>query len=83
MPLGTEVGLSPGHIVLDEDPAPLPTERGCSPPLFGSCMLPNGHPSQQLLSSCCLLLVHFVKTTTATILTAVYMFHQHEVLLTI
>jgi len=22
MPLGTEVGLGPGHIVLDEDPAP-------------------------------------------------------------
>jgi len=22
MPLGTEVGLSPGHIVLDGDPAP-------------------------------------------------------------
>jgi len=26
MPLGTEVGLGPGDIVLDEDPAP--TERG-------------------------------------------------------
>jgi len=24
MPLGTEVGLGPGHIVLDEDPAPFP-----------------------------------------------------------
>ena len=27
MRLGTEVGLGPGHIVLDGDPAP-PTERG-------------------------------------------------------
>jgi len=26
MPLGTEIGLGPGHIVLDGDPAPL-TER--------------------------------------------------------
>jgi len=35
IPLGTEVGLGPGDIVLDGDPAP-PTERGTvSPPLFG------------------------------------------------
>ena len=27
MPLGTEVGLDPDHIVLDEDPAP-PLKRG-------------------------------------------------------
>jgi len=27
MPLGTEVGLGPGHIVLDGDPAPL-SEKG-------------------------------------------------------
>jgi len=27
MSLGTEVGLRPGHIVLDGDPAP-PTEKG-------------------------------------------------------
>jgi len=27
MPLGTEVGLGPGHIVLDGDPAPHPTKR--------------------------------------------------------
>ena len=44
MPLGTEVDLSPGHVVLDGDPA-LPRERGTSapPPLFGPCLLwPNG-----------------------------------------
>jgi len=31
MPLGTKVGLGPGHIVLDEDPAPQ-TERGTAAP---------------------------------------------------
>jgi len=30
MKLGVEVGLSPGHIVLDGDPAPLPN-RGTAP----------------------------------------------------
>jgi len=52
LPLVKEVGLGPGHIVLDGDPVgtqplqqPLPT--------FGPCLLcPNGRPSQQLLSSC-------------------------------
>jgi len=45
MPLGTEVGLSPGDIVLDGNQHP--------PPFFGPCLLwPNGRPSQQLLSSC-------------------------------
>jgi len=47
MPLGTvgtEVGLGPGDIVLDRNPASLPTERGiAAPPLFGICLLwPNG-----------------------------------------
>jgi len=53
MPLGTEVGLAPGDIVLDGDPAH-PTERGTTPPpLSGPCLLwANGRPSQQLLSSC-------------------------------
>jgi len=31
MQLGMDVGLGPGHIVLDADPA-LPTERGKAPP---------------------------------------------------
>jgi len=35
MLLGTEVGLGPGHIVLDGDPA-LPTERGTAAPTFGT-----------------------------------------------
>ena len=33
MPLGMEVGLGPGHIVLDVDPAPLP-QKGQSVPQF-------------------------------------------------
>jgi len=30
MPLGTEVGLGPGHVVLDGEPAP-PPQRGTAP----------------------------------------------------
>jgi len=48
MPLGKVVDLGPGHIVLDGDPAPT-----AALPNFGPCPLwPNGHSSQQLLSSC-------------------------------
>ena len=44
MPLGTEVGLGPGDIVLDGDPDPLPQKKGRSPSRnFGPCLLwPNG-----------------------------------------
>jgi len=31
---GTQVGLGLGHIALDGDPAPLPQEKGHSPPNF-------------------------------------------------
>jgi len=31
MPLGIEVGLGPGHVVLDGDPAPSPPKSGISP----------------------------------------------------
>jgi len=44
MPLGTEVGLGPGHIVLDRDPAPSP-KKGAQQPhsTFCPCLLwPNG-----------------------------------------
>jgi len=43
--IGTEVGLDPGHVVLDGDPVPL--KRGAQqPPIFGPCLLwPNGRPS--------------------------------------
>jgi len=36
MPLDTNVGLGPGHIVLDGDPAP---PKGAQPPIFGPCLL--------------------------------------------
>jgi len=34
MPLGMEVGLGRGHIVLDGDPAPLSPKRGTASPTF-------------------------------------------------
>jgi len=50
-PLGTEVDLGPGHIVLDGDPAP--RERGTADPLFSAHVYcGHGRPSQLLLSSC-------------------------------
>jgi len=49
MPLDTKVGLGPGHIVLDGDPAP---QRGTYP-IFSPCLLwPNDRQSQLLLGSC-------------------------------
>jgi len=51
MPLGKEVGLSPGHTVLDGDPGdPAPT--AASPHFRPRLLWPNGRTSQQLLSSC-------------------------------
>ena len=42
MPLGMEVGISPGDFVLDGDPA-LSPKNGAEPPIFGPCLLwPNG-----------------------------------------
>jgi len=42
MRLDTEVGLGPGDIVLDGDPAP-PRKGAQRLPLFGPCLLwPNG-----------------------------------------
>ena len=42
MKLGMQVGLSPGHIVLDGTHLPLP-QRGTAPPIFGPYLLrPNG-----------------------------------------
>ena len=44
MPVGTEGGLGPGHIVLDGDPAP--PFKGAQP-VFGPCLLwPNGWTEQ-------------------------------------
>ena len=36
MPLGIQVGLSPGDFVLDGDPAPLPQKRTEPPPQFSA-----------------------------------------------
>jgi len=48
MKLGVQVGLSPGHIVLDGDPAP-PPPKGHSPPIFGPYPLrPNGCMDQDV-----------------------------------
>jgi len=46
MPLGMEVGLSPGDFVLDGYPALIPI-KGRSPTIFGPCLLwPNGWMDQ-------------------------------------
>jgi len=43
MKLGMQVGLGPGHIVLDGDPAPPPPKGYSSHPIFGPYLLwPNG-----------------------------------------
>ena len=44
----TEVGLGPGHIVLDGDPATLSQKKEArQPPMFGPCLLwPNGWMDQ-------------------------------------
>jgi len=45
MKLGKEVGLGPGHIVLDEHPAPLP--KGAQPQFFDPCLFwPNDRMDQ-------------------------------------
>jgi len=54
MPLGTEVDLGLGHIVLDGEPASPSPRKGHSSPLSFSLRLlwPNGRPCQLRLSSC-------------------------------
>jgi len=50
MKLGTQLGLGPGHIVLDGDPAPLP-QTG-TPPIFSPYLLrPNGCIDQNVIWS--------------------------------
>ena len=47
MPLGMEVGLSPGDFVLDGDPHPAEKWGRSSPKIFGPCLLwPNGWMDQ-------------------------------------
>jgi len=46
MSLGTEVALSPGDIVLDDDPTPSQKRWYSSPTLFGHILWPNGWMDQ-------------------------------------
>jgi len=49
IPLGIEVGLRPGYIALDEDPAP-PPKRGTTLPIFDPWLLwPNGWMNQDAI----------------------------------
>jgi len=51
MPVGMEVGLGPGDIVLDGNPAL--HQKGHSPLILGPCLLwLNGRPFQLLLGTC-------------------------------
>jgi len=51
MKLCMQVGLGPGHIVLDGDPAPLPQRERGGAPIFGPYLLwPNGWMDQDATS---------------------------------
>jgi len=53
MPLGTEVDLDPGHIVLDRDIAPPPVKGAHHPsPLFSAHVCCGHVRPSQLLMSC-------------------------------
>jgi len=62
MPLGTEVDLGSGDIVLDGDPAP-PKGAQLLPILVLCLLWPNGCPSQLLLSTCNVFHTSISKTT--------------------
>ena len=47
MSLGTEVVLGPGDIVLDGDPAPLPSERGIAASLFSAHVYCGQTPARE------------------------------------
>jgi len=67
MPLGMEVGLSPGDFVLDGDPAP-PLQKGGGDPKFSAHVYcGHGRPSQLLLSSCCVILLTNQQTLVKTL----------------
>jgi len=58
-PLGTEVDLGPGHIVLDGVPAP--AKGAQQPPLFGPCLL---WPRSPILATAELLFIFFYSPIT-------------------
>ena len=51
MSIGKEVGLGPGHIVLDGDPVGTQRPTAALPNFQPISIVANGRPSQQLLSS--------------------------------
>ena len=55
MPLGTEVGLGSGDVVLDVDPAP--SQKRGTHQFSAHICCSNGRPYQLLLSSCCHLIL--------------------------
>ena len=66
MPLGMEVGLCPGDIVLVLDGDPAPPKKLQSTPSFRPCLLwPNDGQSQLLLSTCTF---YFIQTLVLTFL---------------
>ena len=71
MPLGMDVGIGPGYILLDGDSAPPQKKMDTAPqpPIFGPCLLwQNDRPSQLLLSSCYLLLLFvFIRKVRVTV----------------
>jgi len=48
MPLGREVALGPGDIVLDRDPAPPPQKGAQQPPTLAHVYWPNGSVDQDI-----------------------------------
>ena len=51
IPLGTEIDLGPGHMVLDRDPAP-PVKRAQQPLFSADVYRGHGRPPELLLTSC-------------------------------
>jgi len=48
MSFGSEVGLGPGQIVLDGDPAPTPPKGAQQPQIFGLSIVTNGHTAGRI-----------------------------------
>jgi len=63
MPFGTEVSLSPAHIVLDGDPAPSP--KGAQPPNFRSMsIVAQWLPMSAIAEHLCCVRFSFFSTVT-------------------
>jgi len=71
MSLSKEVGLGPGHTVLDGDPVGTQRPPQQRLPTFRP-LWPNGRPSQQLLSNCFFSHYFYCSTRTEELLGVVY-----------